>query len=324
MDAESVEQACGLLAEHGEAARVIAGGTDLLAALKDGIHPQPPRLLVNLKTIPGLDGIRREDDHLVVGALARLAEVARSEGAQEAAAPLRTAARAVGSRQIRTMGTLGGNLLQEVRCWYYRFPEHLGGALGCLRKGNGPCLAVKGDNRFHAIMGGRGCFAISPSDTAVALAALDAAVITAGPDGSRREIPVVGLFSPLGTALGEAEILTEVRTPLPEPGDRTSFVKHTVAGPLEFALLSAAVRLTIRDGVCEEARLVLGAVGPGPLRAREAEALLEGEFVDEPLAERVAAKALAAARPMKMNAYKVEIAKAVAKRALLTAAGSER
>ena len=125
---------------------------------------------------------------------------------------LAEAARSVASPQIRNAATIGGNLCQDVRCWYYRYPRHIGGPIQCMRKGNGPCLAVRGDNRYHAIMGGKKCFAVCPSDTATALAALDAQVVITGPKGDRK-IAVTDFYNPLGNALQNNEMVREIEIP---------------------------------------------------------------------------------------------------------------
>jgi len=242
VDARTVEEVCRLLRESGGRARVNAGGTDLLGVLKDRIHAESPELVINVKTVPDLADISRADGQIRIGALTTLAAIARSVLLKDACAILPRAALAVAAPQIRNQGPLAGNLCQETRCWYYRYPQHLGGPIGCLRKGNGPCLAVKGDNRYHAIMGGRGCFAVCPSDMAVALAAVDAKITIAGPDASRREIAVEDLYTPLGMTLEPEEFVTEVRVPLPaQTADadvavaaqtvKMAFLKFTVREP---------------------------------------------------------------------------------------------
>jgi len=320
VEARTVEEACGLLAEFDGRARVNAGGTDLLGVLKDGIHAQPIEALINIKTIPGLDVIQVDHDQIRIGALATLSAIARSETLLSSCGILAEAAHAVGTPQLRNMGTLGGNLCQEVRCWYYRYPSHLGGSIACLRKGNGTCPATRGDNRYHAIIGGRGCFAVCPSDMAVALAAADATVSLVGPGGSCRWIPVEDLYTPLGTTIAPGELITEVRVPLPAKGAKSTFSKFTVREPVDFAVVSAAATVVLHDGVCEDARIVLGAVGPRPHRAVAAEAFLRGRHLDEESAAMAADLAVADTKPLRMNAYKVEIARTLVKRALLTLA----
>src|SRR6185369_11886151 len=130
--------------------------------------------------------LRVDGEVLRIGALARLSDLAQSPLLRQSYRALAESARVVASPQIRTVATIGGNLCQDVRCCYYRYPRQIGGPIQCARKGSGPCLAVKGDNRYHAIMEGKRCFAVCPSDTAVALAALDAQLLVAGPRGERR------------------------------------------------------------------------------------------------------------------------------------------
>jgi xanthine dehydrogenase YagS FAD-binding subunit len=315
VNASSVEEACALLGRHGAKARLNAGGTDLLGALKDGIFPEPPELLVNLKTVPGLDGVREEAGGLAIGALTRLAHVQESPVVRQKYPLLAEAARSIGIPQLRNMGTVGGNLCQEVRCWYYRYPRHVGGPIGCLRKGNGPCVALKGENRYHAILGGKGCFAASPSDLATAFVALDAVFRVAGPGGERR-IPARDFYTPLGTVLGPAELLTGVQVPALPEGTLQRYERFTLRRPVDFALVSVAAVLRTSGGLCEEARLALGAVAPVPLRATAAEEALRGRPLDEASAALAADRALEKAKPLRHNAYKVEIAKALVRRAV--------
>ena len=319
--AGSVEEACALLAEHGERARANAGGTDLLGALKDGVYGRPPEVIVDLKTIPGLDTIGEDDAGLRVGALAGLADVARNESIRARWPILAQAALSVASPQIRNMGTLGGNLCQDVRCWYFRYPASLGGSIDCLRKGGPRCPAVKGDTRYHAIFEGRGCFAVCPSDTAIALAALDAVVVLNGPGGTRRELPVQDLYTPLGTVLEPGELVTSVRIPPPANGARSAFLKFIVREPIDFAVVSVAAHLTLEDGACTDARVVLGAVGPRPYRARGAEACLRGRAVDDVAMAEAADAAVVGSKPLRGNAHKVPLARALVLRALKAAVG---
>jgi xanthine dehydrogenase YagS FAD-binding subunit len=312
----SVAEACELLAGYGSRARIIAGGTDLLAQLKDGIFADHPEAIINLKSIPDLSGIRNESGQIEIGALITLADIAGSPLIRTEAPALADAARSVAASQIRNMGTLGGNLCQEVRCWYYRYPRHLGGPILCLRKGGARCPAVRGDNRYHAITGGKRCFAVCPSDTATALAALDATVCVAGTE-SRREIPVVEFYTSQGTALGPGEIVTNIRIPRAPEGAKQGWLKFTVRKPVDFALVSVASTVRVDGGLCTDARIALGAVAPMPVRATAAEELLKGQPLTEATASEVAAAAVADAKPLRMNGYKVELARALVRRALL-------
>lgn len=315
----TVRGACRLLEQGAGSAVPLAGGTDLIGALKDELLPTYPETVVNLKSVPGLDRLRETRRGLSVGALVTLADLAAFPAVRADFPALAEAARAVATPQIRNVGTLGGNLCQEVRCWYYRYPRHVGGPIQCARKGSGPCLAVKGDNRYHAILGGKKCFAACPSDTAVALTALDATAAVVGPAG-RRRVPVRDLLTPLGSVLGAGELVEGVRIPRPPRGARQTFLKFATRDAVDFAIASAAVLVVVERGVCTRARIALGAVAPMPLRAQEAEASLLGRPVDERTAAEVAEAALAGARPLSGNAYKVEIAKTLVRRALLAAA----
>ena len=156
ISARTVDEACSLLGKYNGKARLNAGGTDLLSILKGENLLDYPEAVINIKTIAGLDYIREDGGVLKIGALAKLSDIAKSPLLGESYKVLLKAAHSVATPQIRNMATLGGNLCQDVRCWYYRYPRHIGGPMRCLRKGSGPCLAVSGDNRYHAILEGRG------------------------------------------------------------------------------------------------------------------------------------------------------------------------
>lgn len=316
IDAYTVGEACQLLEEYRGRARLNAGGTDLLSILKGDILPDYPEAVINIKTIPGLDNISEDGDVLKIGALARLSDVARSPAIKERYGVLAEAARSVASPQIRNVATIGGNLCQDVRCWYYRYPRHIGGFMKCLRKGSGPCLAVKGDNRYHAILGGKGCFAVCPSDTAVALAVLDGRITIAGPR-AERNIAVTDFYGPLGNALKTGEMVKEIEIPGITSSAEQRFLKFTLRKPIDFAIVSVALALNTKDGICTDARIALGAVAAAPLRAKAAEEVIRGRPIDEMVAAEAAERALAGARPLSMNAYKVEIAKTLLRRAIM-------
>ncbi|MFH0727054.1 MAG: xanthine dehydrogenase family protein subunit M [Pseudomonadota bacterium] len=317
IDARSIDEACALLGKYKGKALLNAGGTDLLSALKGEILPDYPEVVINIKTIADLDYIKEDAGTLRIGALARLCDMVKSPLLKERYQVLAKAAHFVAAPQIRNMATLGGNLCQEVRCWYYRYPHTIGGPIACLRKGEGSCLAVTGDNRYHAIMGGRKCFAVCPSDTAVALAALDGEIKTAGPKGERR-IPVTDFFHPLGNALAEGEMVREIEVPAVTGTPKQTFLKFTLRKPIDFAVVSVATLISLEGGICTDARIVLGAVAPGPLRAKSAEDILRGRAIDEHTAGKAAEAALSGAKPLGKNAYKVQIAKTLIKNALLS------
>jgi len=204
-----------------------------------------------------------------------------------------------------------------VRCWYYRYPRQIGGPIECARKGCGPCLAVRGENRYHAIMGGKKCFAVCPSDTAVALAALDGEITLTGPEGPRT-ISIAAFFDPLKNGLRRAEMVTEIRLPQIGNAARQSYSKFTLRNPIDFAILSVAAVITADHRVCTDARIALGAAAPRPVRTTAAEELLRGSVIDEEAARRAAELSVAEARPLRKNAYKVHIAKILVKRSILS------
>jgi xanthine dehydrogenase YagS FAD-binding subunit len=316
IDTHSVNETCELLGEYQGKAKLNAGGTDLLSTLKGDIHPNYPEAIINIKTIPDLDYIREEGNVLKIGALTLLSGLIVSPLIKKNYSVLADAAQTIGSPQIRNTATIGGNLGQESRCWYYRYPRHIGGPILCLRKGSGPCLAVKGDNRYHAILGGKKCFSVCPSDMAVALAALDARVTMTGIKGER-SIPVTEFFHPLGNALEADEMVKEIEVPKAESTNAQRFLKFTLRKPIDFAIVSVAVAVTVKDAICTDARVILGAVAPMPYRAKAAEEAMIGNALDESVSANAAEAALADAKPLSMNAYKVQISKTIVKRAIM-------
>jgi xanthine dehydrogenase YagS FAD-binding subunit len=315
LNALSIAEAVHHLNDYAGRARIVAGGTDILGILKDQILPDYPEALVNIKTIPGLDYIAEDSSGLKIGALAKLDTLARSPLLRGKYKLLAEAAQSVATPQIRNMGTIGGNLSQDTRCWYYRYPHAIGGRIMCMRKGSGPCLAVNGDNRYHAIFGGRRCFAACPSDLATALLTLEAEIVTEGTGGSRI-IPVKDFFNPLGNALEKDELIVEIRMPKPPAEAQQHFIKYTLRKPVDFAVVSVAALVTLKEGVCTEERISLGAVAPGPIRAEEAEQFIKGKKPGPATLQEAAALAVQTAKPLSKNGYKIEIAQALIARAL--------
>jgi xanthine dehydrogenase YagS FAD-binding subunit len=328
-NARSIGEAIKLLKKYDGKARVNAGGTDLLGALRDEIYSEFPEAVINIKTIAGLDYIKEDKTGLRIGAVAALADISKSPVVKEKYTLLAAAAHSVATPHIRNMATIGGNLAQEVRCWFYRYPRHIGGPMVCLRRGGKFCSALAGDNRYHSIFGAaalpqassnpgrvrKGCFAVSPSDIAVALVALDGHVVT-----TKRSLPADLFFkatATCSTVLEEDELIKEIRIPKPPVAARQRYDKFTLRKPIDFAVVSVASVLTFENDVCKDARIVLGAVAPEPLRAREAEELIKGQAIDEAIAVEAAEHAVAGTSPLRMNGYKVEIAKVLVKRALL-------
>ena len=321
----SVGAASDLLADPARKAMPLAGGVDLLGELKDRIVE--PDLLVNLKTIRELDQIRFDSDGtLRLGALATLTAVADHPRIRKEFPAVAQAAASVGSPEIRNVGTVGGNLCQRPRCFYYRSSLH-----ACLKKGGTVCFTTLGNSRYHAILGGGPSFIVHPSDLAPALIACDARVLRAAPSG-RKDVPLQTFYVLPAvridheTILKPGEIVTEVVVPPQSSttaGVRGLFVKFREKESFDFALASVALSLRIEAGVCRWARVVLGGVAPVPWRSEAAERAITGSSIDVPTAARAAEAALKDASPMPHNGYKVPLAKALLRRALLQASGAE-
>jgi xanthine dehydrogenase YagS FAD-binding subunit len=315
-NARSVEEAQSLLKRFQGRASLIAGGTDLLGILKDQVLPRYPEAVINLKTIPGLDFIRTEaEGGLTIGALTRLEDVAGHPMIKERFAALARAAARTASPHIRAMGTLAGNLCQDIRCWYYRMPDN---RFPCLRKGGGRCYALLGDNRYHSIFGGtveEGCYAVHPSDTAPALTVLKAEIRTNKRTLALEDFFQVGVSKT--TVLEADEIVLEIFLPLPEGGTQSAFLKFALRKSIDFPIVNCAAAVRVRDQKIEQARICLNAVHVKPYRPREAEEAVLGKALNEETAERAGELAVAWARPLKHNGYMVQIARALVKRTLL-------
>jgi len=303
----SLEEAVRL-ASAGEA-RLHAGGTDLMGCLHDGVFGA--ETVVSLTGLGDLRGVReRSDGGLAIGALTTITEVAGDPLVRERYGALAQGASDVASPQLRNQGTLGGNLCQKPRCWYYRGDFH------CLRKGGGMCFAVDGESHFHAIFGGAGtCFIVHPSDTAPALVGFGASVKAVGPGGARM-IPVAELHVPpevdptRETVLGEGEVVTEVLLP-PAEGAVSSYRKVRARGAWDFALAGVALVLWFDGETVERARVVLSGVAPVPWRSEAVERVITGKRLDDETVAAAAEAAVEGAEPLEHNAYKVELVRAV-------------
>jgi xanthine dehydrogenase YagS FAD-binding subunit len=310
----SLAEALILLREPGS--RALGGGTDLLPLIREDVLT--PSLLVDLRRLPGSAMLTWHDDGGVhIGASARLAHLARDPGLREAFPVLAQACAAVGAEALRTMGTLGGNLAQRPRCWYFRH------GWACLKRGGTGCPAASGENEYHAILGAGPCVAAHPSDPAVALTALEAVVHLAGSTG-HRACPIAALYAdaahdPRGeAAVGPGEVITGVTIPAAARGGEQSYEKVMQRAAFDFALASlAAVRRP--DG---EVRLVLGGVAPMPWRVTDSieEDVASGGLADDDI-ETLAARALYDAQPLAGNGYKVELATALLRRGIARLVG---
>jgi xanthine dehydrogenase YagS FAD-binding subunit len=287
---------------------LIAGGTDLLGTLKDNILPTYPSTVINLKTVPGLDFIKEEGGILKIGALTRLADIAANPTIKQKYTALAQAAFRVATPHVREMGTIGGNIAQLHRCWYFRKPEN---RFSCIRKGGNQCFAMTGDNRYHSIFGAvNGCIAVHPSDTAPALIALNARVVT-----DRRTIEAENFFDvrkPGNTVLAMDEIIKEIQIPAPQAGAKSAFLKFAIRKSIDFPIVNCAVMI---GG--DRPRICLNAVAPKPYRAIKAEEAISGKTINEKNAEAAGEAAVADARPLQAAKFKVQIAKTLVRRAIL-------
>ncbi len=316
MEAATVAEAARLLGEDPARHRFIAGGTDLLGEIKEGTVS--PEALVSLQGARELARIEVTPEGIRLGALVPLSEIEHSPDIAQHYAALAQAAASVATPQVRNVGTLGGNLCQRPRCWYYRSR-----LFDCRKKGGTICFAINGNNKYHAILGGHDCFIVHPSDMAVALVALDARAIIAGPAGTRT-LPVEEFFvgpdrNMLGeTALQPGEVLAQVLVPRPAPGTRSTYLKVRERQTEDFALASVALAAQVADGVVRGARVVLGGVAPVPWRARAAEDALLGVSVQRVDAQKVGEAAVSGARPLKDNHFKVGLTASLVGRAVRT------
>jgi len=309
IDAKTVAEATAALAKG--KAMAIAGGTDLMGTLRFEVlrEDQYPQTLVNLKTItPSLDYIKEEGGMLKVGALTRLEDIAESTVVKTKYAALAEAARKTASPHIREMGTIGGNICQVNRCWYFRCPDN---RFDCVRKGGGMCYATAGDNRYHSIFGGvQACMAVSPSDTAPALVALNAKIVT-----SKKTIDAEKFWAvkfPGSTVLDADEIVTEIQVPTPASGVKSAFIKFAIRRSIDFPIVNCAAAISSTD-----ARICLNAVFNLPYRATKAEDAIKGKVIDVANAEAAGAAAVTGNIPLSMNKWKVQVAKTMVKRAIL-------
>jgi xanthine dehydrogenase YagS FAD-binding subunit len=319
--AATLAQAIGAAAEPDTA--VIAGGTELLNWMKDGITA--PRRLVDLNGLSGLDGVAIDDRGLRIGALARMSDLAEHPAIRRDWPAVSQALLQSASGQIRTMASIGGNLMQRTRCPYFRAEVDL--PCNRRRPGSG-CAALAGEDRSAAIFGWtEQCVATHPSDVAVALAALDAVVHVDGP-GGRRAIPVTEFHrlpdhgSVRETVLEPGELITAIEVPASAAARRSHYLKLRERASYEFALVSVAVGLDLDGAAIREARIALGGVAAKPWRLREAEEALRGVTpADEPALRRAVDIGFAGARPLRRNGFKVELAKRAVIRALQIAGG---
>ena len=300
---------------NAERGRVLpmGGGMDLLGLAKDYIVS--PERIVSIRNLD--QTIASADGGLRIGAAAKVIDLIENAQARRMYPALITAAEEVGTPQIRNVGTVGGNIMQRPRCWYFRNEE-----FNCLKKGCSRCFAVEGENQYHAIFGDGPCHIVHPSSLAVPVIAYGGRFRVAGPNGAREidagqffQMPNQNLYGE--TVLQSGEIVTHVL--LPAPGQRSATYEVRFKQSHDWPLAAASVNLVMSGPTVKSARIVMGAVAPIPWRVPAAERVLAGKAVTEGIAAEAATAAVAGARAMSNNSYKIQIAKTAVKRAILAA-----
>jgi xanthine dehydrogenase YagS FAD-binding subunit len=316
-NARDFQHAASLLQQtrqSGQAASLVGGGSDLLGMVKERIVT--PDVLVNLKTIKGLDQVKTSNAGVNVGGLITLDTLSRNDVIRRQYTVLAEAAETVATPQIRNVGTLAGNVCQRPWCWYFRngFP--------CYKNGGNTCFSFGGENQFHAIFGGGPSYIVHPSDTAVALLALEAKFRIVSPSGERM-LSAADFFAlpqqnpSRENVLAVDEALAEVQVPAPREGTRSTYHKIMDREAWTHAVVSTAIVLEMDRQTCRTARIVLGGVAPIPWRLPEVEQMLAGQRITESLAASAAERAVAGARPLAKNGYKIPLTKGVVRRTLL-------
>lgn len=314
----SVAQAVTLLSKHQQKAAVLAGGSDLFGMMKDRVEGSKLKLpghVVDIKGIKELSYIREDKDGLKIGAGTTVADIAASELIAKKYPLLHQAASEVAVPQIRNVGTLGGNLCQRPRCWYFRGQSFE----NCYRKGGNHCYAVGGENRYHAVFGGSKCVMVHPSDLAPALIALNAKVEIASAKGARI-VPIEKFYvGPEKKITGETvlepnELVVAVTVPA-AANAKGVYLKLKERQAFDFALVSVAVSVTMKGGVVDQARIAFGGLAPYPLRAAKAEAALKGRSLNDAITMACRA-ATEGAQPLQHNRYKIAAAQGVLQEAL--------
>ncbi|MDH4108787.1 MAG: xanthine dehydrogenase family protein subunit M [Gammaproteobacteria bacterium] len=310
-----LEDALNLLDEHKNDGWLLGGGQDTYGWLKD--RAKNPKALIDVNGISALKGIRPVDGGLEIGAATTLREIIRDPVVNSDYALLAQAAGRVASPQIRNVGTLGGNLVQDARCWYYRR------GLACYRAGGNICYAdsPEGMNREHALFNASRCVAVSPSDTATALAALDATMVVASVDGTR-ELPADRFFAGPAThitrmtTLEPGEMLTAVRIPARWAGKRFYFEKVADRDVWDFALVSIAVAMDVDGATIGESRFVCGGVACTPYRLTDVERAVRGKALSDDTGDQAAALASKGARALNYNHFKIPLMENLVRRAI--------
>jgi xanthine dehydrogenase YagS FAD-binding subunit len=330
-DATTVKEAVDLLGKHsGRAVKVVGGGSDLVGGvMKDWVQGKGmplPEVLIDITTIKDIVGIKSDGGGTTIGAATTLTDVIDSKDIASKLPVLTNATLSVASPLIRNFGTLGGNINQRPRCWFFR-----GEDFNCYKKGGDFCYAVTGDNRYHAIIGGELCYIVHPSDTATALLALNASAKIAGAGGERTVSFDEYFTGPRTDVLREnvlkvspsgasTEFMTHVTIPNPAGGAKFGWTKLKDRQVYDFALVSVAAVFTVDGGTWKDGRVTLGGVAPVPYRAKVVEDFLKGKDIKSTV-KQAAAQIRTVARPMSLNSYKVDLAAGLIERTILEALG---
>jgi xanthine dehydrogenase YagS FAD-binding subunit len=296
---------------------VMAGGTDLVTCLKQEITK--PNRVVSLRNVSALKGISKKGDELRIGATTTLEECASHADVKKSFPSIVTAIRNIASPQILNTGTVGGDLCQRPRCWYFRNGH------GLFAIQDGTALVPIGDNRYHAIFANDGpAQFVNASSLGPALIALGATMSVTGPKNAKRDIPAAEFFrtpkteQERETVLKPNEVLTEIRVPLKQTKNATYEIRHRHG--LDWPYVAAAVSYELKNGVATNVKVVLGHVAPTPWAATQAAQALEGKKIDAQSAEAAASAAVQGAKPLSGNSYKVQLVKAAVRRAIMATA----
>jgi xanthine dehydrogenase YagS FAD-binding subunit len=318
VDCTTVDEA---LAELKDGAVLKAGGIDLIDLMKEGIV-SPPRL-VNIRNVSSLRVITVSADGLHIGPLSTLSEIAEHPGIKRDYTALSDAAGHAATPQIRNMATIGGNITQRPRCWYFRSSD-----FDCKKKGGGSdvCHAQEGENQYHAVMNNSTCAMVHPSSTAVPLLAMNAQVEIRSAH-AKRTVSMSEFYVPPEkslvneTVLSPGEIITGIFVPAPEPGTRSAYQKYGEKESFDWPLADAGIVLVMDGARCRKAAVVMGVAAPTPLRSQAAEKVLAGATISEDTARRAAKAAMESATPLSQNAFKVQLFQTAIYRTILLAAG---
>ncbi|TCK73592.1 FAD binding domain-containing protein [Acidipila rosea] len=317
VDCKTVDEALGQL---NNGATVKAGGIDLLDLMKEGIVA-PPKL-VNIRNVDSLRGITVSKDGLHLGPLVTLSEIAAHPDIQRTYSGLSDAAGHAATPQVRNMATVGGNIMQRPRCWYFRSTD-----FDCRKKGTSDvCHALTGENQYHAVINNSTCAMVHPSSTAVPLLGMNATVELTSKRG-KRTVAMSDFYVPPEkslineTVVQPGELITGIFVPAPEPGTRSAYQKYGEKESFDWPIADAGIVLVMDGNRCRKAAVVMGVAAPTPIRSAAAEAVLTGKTIDEATARAAAKAAMQGATPLSQNGYKTQLFQTAIYRTVLLAAG---